>query len=377
MIKIDCNRDEKGFYELDGLSKDKHVVVLNAVQPDKNNSENFWCYSNYADPVLVKFRSLPAYVFALYAELLCEGVCKQNCVRSADIDVGKFKGQYCVLSKSVSAGYDEVFDARKLISLGILWLENPSYFEGDNLYKQLFFADYLFEIAQSFSEVNPEITLDKNFLFDLYKIAFVDLMCNQKDRNTTNILFGIKKQDDKKILSVLPMIDNEYSFEFFRLLTLYSHYKINPNERDLGNENHKRVFDAMNQEFMRASKYSTPIFGTKDYVDLFRIPASLNCEDEKYNLHRAMASSIRDEEFENMAEIICKNPKMREFYQNFSVDMQATADDVKAKTGFEIPQEYVQMTQAICEDNYCKMQQCVKKLDRKYKNIFEEESKEQ
>lgn len=364
MINIDCERDEQGFYILDSIDKNTHTICQNASQPLKN-SENFWFHRNNGSSFLVKYRKYPAYIFALYAELLCEGVFKQNGVRCANVDVGKYNGQYCVLSESVISEYDESFNAHKLASLSGFDPISLLASDEDWSTQDYFYADKLYEFANDIKMAFPEIVIDEDFLLDLYKLSFIDLMCNQKDRNPTNILFGLKDFGETTTLSVAPVIDNEYSFEFLRLLTLYNHYKIDPNLRNLKNENHKRVFDAMNQEFMRASKYSTPIFGTKDVVDLFRIPASLNCEDEKYKLHTALASSIIEDEYTNMAIAICKNPKLREFYEGFSVDMFAIGENIKNQSGFEIPTEYLEMTQKICEANYKRMKSFVKSIDKK------------
>lgn len=66
-----------------------------------------------------------------------------------------------------------------------------------------------------------------------------------------------------------------------------------------------------------------------------------------------------------MAIAICKNPKLREFYEGFSVDMFAIGENIKNQSGFEIPTEYLEMTQKICEANYKRMKSFVKSIDKK------------
>lgn len=57
-----------------------------------------------------------------------------------------------------------------------------------------------------------DVELDPNLTFDIAKLVFIDYITAQKDRHKSNIEFIIKKDNDKRILSLAPLFDNSYAY---------------------------------------------------------------------------------------------------------------------------------------------------------------------
>ena len=371
MIEVRCDRNKSGLYVFDKIDRSKHRVVMNSFS-EKKNSENFWCYPEYGIPFLVKYRKYPAYIFALYSELLFSGACKQNGIECANIDVGTFKGYPCVLSQDVSFGADEKINAYGLATLAGIEAEEL-YYNKEKTYREGFFADRLFNYANLAKDRFSELEIDKNFLLDLYKMAFIDLMFAQEDRNPTNIMFLLKKNGEKRTLSVAPLFDNEYSFEFMRLCAFYLHNGLDPVEVMNDPVQNLGIGAMFSADCGEVAKYATPIFGTKFMVKRFRFPLGLSISENKAEPYRRCAGRILKREYENMVSIILSNPEMKKFVDNFKVDMFKVAEDVKAKQNFNIPEDCTVLAQEIFEYNYKRLQRQFKKVQ---KNTIEEKEEE-
>lgn len=362
MININCKRDENGFYDIDGIDLFSHKIVMNTFS-EKKDSFNFWCYPNHGLPFLVKYRNYPSYIFALYAELLYSGACKANGVKCADIDVGRYQNNYCVLSQDIAYSADEKLDAYGLALLAGVSQKEMLYDEKKQ-FREGFYADRLYQYALKVKEIFPELEIDKNFLLDLYKIAFLDLMFCQEDRNPTNIMFLIHRKGDRRYLSVAPIFDNEFAFEFMRLAGFYLHYKLDPVEVYNDVSQRANVASLFNFECLEVSKYATPIFGTTGKVERFRFPMALNSSDDSFAIPRRTASLISKKEYENMARVICENDDMRQFVEMFDADFLQIGKQIRKEQGFEIPIEYLELCDDIFSYNFKRLKNQIKKQEK-------------
>ncbi len=369
MISVRCERNNRGFYDFDKIDKSNHRIVMNALS-ERKNSENFWCYPSYDIPFLVKYRKYPSYVFALYSELLYEGACKQNGVKCANIDVATYRGQSCVLSEDVAYHADERFNAYGLAMLAGIDREEL-YYNEDKTFRKGFYADRMYQYALLAKKQFKELEVDKNFLLDLYKMAFIDLMFAQEDRNPTNIMFLINKNGDKRTLSVAPLFDNEYSFGFMRLSAFYLYNHLDPFEVMNDPVQNFGIGAVFNADCEEVARYATPIFGIHQKVDKCRFPLELSVSDKESLPFKKSANKVLKQEYESMAKIVLSNPEMKKFVDDFKVDMFAVADNVKARQHFEIPEDYAVLAQEIFEFNYKRLQKQISKMQ----NLESEEEK--
>lgn len=367
MININCKRDKDGLYELDDLDKTDHVIKTGRVSESKQGA-NFWLQRNYGASFLVKYREYPSYIFALYAELLYSGICKRNNVRCANIDVGKYKGNYCVLSEDVTIGADEKFD-----SYGLAYISGKSqddvYGEDKNIFRKDFFANQLYSFAEKIQNDFKHVEIDENFLNDLYKLAVLDLMMCQRDRNPTNIMFTLGKKDEngKRTLKVAPIFDNEFCFGFMRLSAFYNHYHLDPIAYAKETEGGFSLSNLFLDASYDATCFETPIFGTKNEIERFRFPLCLDVEDSKFKNDRKKATEILKKEYDNIANIAVNNKEIGSFIENFDEDVFEVANQIKKSSGFEIPEAYLENCSMIISRNL----RCLKKRIAKIKQAKE------
>lgn len=361
MIKINCERDEDGFFDIGKLDLTAHSIAFGSVSEGKS-SANFWVHREDAPSFLVKHRDFPVTIFALYAELIVAEICKKNHVKCANIDAGKFDGHICVLSEDVAFGAEEKFDAYGLACLAGI-SRDEVFANSGKAFRKNFYADKLFEYACMIERKVNDFKVDKNFLIDLYKIAVMDLLLGQEDRNPTNIMFLIDRTDDgKRILKVAPVFDNEFSLGFLRLGSLYQHYNVNPFDKARNND--FMVSSILNDECHEVCKYVTPIFGTRERVERFRFPVSANCEDYRFSDSRKKSKEILKSEFNNIAIIALSNPEIYSFIQNFDANIFEIGKELKAQTGIEIPEIYLDSSEDIVMMNLKKLKTRIESMEK-------------
>lgn len=373
MININCKRDKDGFYLLNEIDKSEHVISTGSFSESKQ-SVNFWIQRDYGAPFLVKYREFPSYIFALYSELIYSEICKRNNIPCANIDVGKYGGNYCVISEDVSVGADERFDAYGLAYLS--GLEKDSLYAGNGKeFRKNFYANRLYDYADKIQKTFKHIHVDENFKNDLYKIALMDLLTIQRDRNPTNIMFLLGKKDERwnQTLKVAPIFDNEFSFEFMRLSAFYLRYNIDPVEYAERTKGLISLNSMFNNECLSVSRYVTPIFGTKSKVESFRFPLCMDCEKDTFQEERKKATAILKREYDNFAKIALENKEINSLINNFDFDVFSIAEEIKEKSGFEIPEEYLDISESIIARNLKRLKNRIAKLEQNENQMVEKE----
>lgn len=371
MIKIDCFRDEKGFYDIDNINKKTYKICFR-VRSERKNSENFWCCpkNGATAPFIVKFMNKPGYIFALYSELIVSGLCKQNKVPCANIDVGKCNNNFCVISEDVSFGADERFSTYELARLS----GNSETIMYPDERADHYYVENLFKLAQRACKVVPNLKLDPNFLMDLYKLAFVDLMVSQEDRNPSNLMFTIRKKGFHRVLSVAPMFDNEYSFSFMRLIPRFKTLGVEPYPVITAeNPERNQVVRCVNAKTYENNQYLTPILGIKQGLEHYVYPLKRGTEGE-LELHRSLAKSINEDAYTDMAKVFLENPGFARFCTYFVADTEEIGNKIYEESGFKIPPIYLNMAQAIISDNYKRFVKYLKKEKRSQRKAQEKYS---
>lgn len=361
MIKIDCLRDKNGFYDIDNISKKDYKICFR-IFSDRKNSENFWCIPKDGEkaPFIVKFMKKPGYIFALYSELIVSELCKQNKVPCANIDVAKSKDNFCVVSEDVTFDADERFDCYELARLSGAKKDALSRENRD----QNFFVENLYNMAQRACKVVPGLKLDKDFLLDLYKLAFIDLMVSQEDRNPSNILFTIKKSGFRRILSVAPLFDNEYSLSFMRLIPRFKGQGIEPFPAITTENAEDNISVAkINYRTYECSQYVTPILGIKSGLTPFVFPVNKGLPGD-WNLNCAISKNINASAYSDIAKVFLENEKFAKFCTYFVVNAQEIGKKIYEEQGFKIPDMYLNLAENIILDNYKRFAKFVNKERR-------------
>lgn len=362
MININCERDKNGFFDIGKLDMTNHSISFGRVSETKA-SANFWVHREGAPSFLVKHRDFPVTIFALYAELIYAEICKKNNVKCANVDAGKFDGHICVLSEDVSVNADERFDCYGLACLSGISHEEVFADSGKDFRKN-FYADKLYYFATKIErESRGGLMVDKDFLIDLYKLGVMDLLLCQEDRNPTNIMFLIDRDEKgKRVLRVAPTFDNEFSLGLLRLGALYQHFQVNPFEKK--RENDFMIESVLSDECREVTKYVTPIFGTRERVERFSFPISSDCENLRFENERKKTKEILNSEFKNMAIVALSNPEIYSFIKNFDANIFEIGETLKKQTGIKIPEIYLDSCEDVVRRNLERLKARIEKMEK-------------
>ena len=353
MIEINCKRNPDGFYLLDEIDSDQYFIYLNEKFA---GSINYWCVPMKEKSFIMKSRKSNSYIYALFSELLVSQICKKNLIPCANIDIGIFKGDFVVLSEDVFDPDDERLDAK-----GLMELAGEEFVQNKFKIYENFYAEKLLEYAKRIQRIYSEIEIDPNFLNDLYKIAFIDIIVGQTDRNPTNLMFKIKRVGERRVLSVAPIFDNEFSLEAMRLGRMYDGLHINPITLIYSNEEEDyQLVEDFSEMAMNFSHFESPIFGTSMPLDLniFNKNSSLN---DAYKQFKETSLRNRTKAMRSMAKIIVNNKDLFNIYKNFDCDIFEIAKSIHKDLNFAVPESFMQMSQKIVENNYNQLKKYVEK----------------
>lgn len=154
-------------------------------------------------------------------EVICSELAKKLNVKCADYDFAHFVDSENkeVILGVVSYSFIKDFNNEKIIPLSVLYEKFSAYLvddiisfdEADNTISNI-------STILDTREIKSHFEFSKNdILFDLFKIKVFDYLTSNTDRHPNNLCMFVKRNDDgKDHLSVVPMFDNERTFNEYQ-----------------------------------------------------------------------------------------------------------------------------------------------------------------
>ena len=330
MIKLNLPRNKEGKYILEyypdnGYVKYDHAQIKNA--PSGGYSNSYWIIDEIGRYVL-KTDLTDSYKCSQYAELLYSEIGRQIGALCADVDVAQLDGYPYVVSKDVCDKESERLT---------YW-----HLKHGNEAKE-YCLDTILDYMHKFALRNG-LKVEPNIRTKFFKYLILDFLCGQIDRHEENILFEIVEENNEKILKLCRFFDNENAFMFHRL-----HDKL----RDI------ELYKSKLPEGMTYEEYE------KELIDqamshLYKCYCLLGIDCDPSNLASKMldmgyfgkSESVVGERVIStyalsLASEIQTDPELMEFYKRINLDFSQIANNIQAQTGFEIPQQYVELAESV------------------------------
>lgn len=338
MIDLEFERNNDGAYILDPeiIERDYQVsynvneitgVVLDC---------SYWL-DNGEQKVLAK--TLPSnpkpYLMSIFGELLFSKFAQKNNIPCADVDMGIHNGMYYTLSKSVIDKDEQKISVRDLRR----YCNN----EDDH---RLATVKEVCSLLGVFSE-KYDVSMVPKIDFKLKVYGIVDYLVAQRDRNITNLIFGLKETEKGKVINLKPLIDNEGCFGFIYLYQKYMDTKI-PQASFLykSRKNRRKVNKFVKQASLEGKKYELPVFGIKtvsrfdwDELGLKEFFAEI--------FNKSETKKFKDKVCLEIASEIRKDVKLKGLFKNLTFDANECGDEIFKETGIKIPKEYLMLAQEV------------------------------
>lgn len=329
MIKLNFPRNEQGLYIIPKDLDMSRVVMNTADILAKSN--NFWYETDNNEKILMKFDPQDSSVMTLCGEILFSKIAENNNYQSAKIDVARLEsGEFVTLSKNV---VDD--NAEPLYSNTIFSYYGYSYGE------RIPTVENVYRLVEAYAYDN-NLKLDKKLKNKLYKMAIVDFLVNQDDRNFDNFMFQIKDVDGEKIIELCDIFDNEGVFGFLQLAF---------------EENINKIFDSAkitDEEKKSINKSLNSVLHNSKNNDLtanvFGIETDIQGIVQSYNLYETLYDSRKNQRakkifYDELSDVLLNNNELMEFFSTFKYDAKEVGEQIKKETGFKIPTVLLQLTQ--------------------------------
>jgi len=354
MIKMNFPRDKKGFYIIQKqTAKDKAVINTS---DSVCKSDNFWYPNDRDEKILMKFEPNEASIMTLCGELLFSHIAKNNNYPCADIDIGRFDtGEYVALSKNVVDDKAEPLYCNTIFD-----------FYDCNYADRIPTVENIFRLVDAYAYDNG-IKTDPKLKTNLYKMALVDFLTNQDDRNFSNFMFQIKDCDGEKIIHLCDLFDNEGVFEFMQL-----YFNNNICELFKNKEFEDDVFYDLQKDFQTALKNSKEnslldkTFGIE--TDVQDMVNSINIYENVVGTRKR--ETIKKIFYNEMAEVLLKNEELMQFFNNFKYNADEVGAQIYNEIGFVMPQELLKLSQYQFD---FRKKEIIKALESKIENEMGEE----
>ncbi len=272
------------------------------------------------------------------AELMYQDFAKENGLPCADVDIGYIGGLKAIISKSVLSSDCERLSCNLFIS------EMEDLLGGNT---QTYSVENLTRLAKIYCEMNG-LTLENGFEQKLFLISLFDYLAVHSDRSEFNLLFEI--DNNKKVFKVCPVFDNEFTFGIMNL-SVYFEQILNSQEHELYRLVSNNQLDDITLEQIE-EHYDGDI---RTITPAVYLPVDFDAEKYIPNFFGESNYPI-DRITNTFADYLCKNDKLLKIFQNIKFNAKKSAERIKEKTGFVIPEFFIQMAQELFNDRYTKLE---------------------
>jgi len=334
MLNLRFERNNKGFYIIRNKDINNYHVSVNTF-----NRCHWLTDKITGQRILAKEGFGQDYITSLYGEMLFSKFAENNNIKCAKVDVGvDSRDNVFVFSKDVVDLANERLDLGQVVSYCDVDVDSIA-----NL-SSVYALDYL--VRSAFENLKG-LEVDKNFKKELLKVALIDFLTVQEDRNYSNLLFEISRGNKGYKLSLCPMYDNEkvFSFEEASLFIDLDYFDIEDMDKD---------FDYMFEFF---AQKNLPKLGIKTDIDNLRT-AYTKSDEAKLLLNIFV---------KELAEELILDKQLMEFYKTVKFDALKYAREIKSETKFRIPDGYLVLAQHQFKERKKMLDKALKLLQQKEK----------